>query len=154
MLLVRIRTRRHRWTGRFEAHLWDKGTWNPTQKKKGKQGTYTYVYVDIEHEQAVYVYIFVCTVYDTYVRTYTMNAEQQFTLERTTRKTRQQEPTIWQRSSTGDLAPTPTFRYVVYSYSYIWCGSEYIKRFLFDEIRSSRVVRKEKLRYQYTYIRM
>ncbi|CAN6208768.1 unnamed protein product [Urochloa humidicola] len=28
---------RHRWTGRFEAHLWDKGTWNPTQKKKGKQ---------------------------------------------------------------------------------------------------------------------
>jgi len=31
---------RHRWTGRFEAHLWDKGTWNPTQRKKGKQGTY------------------------------------------------------------------------------------------------------------------
>ncbi|XP_011021597.1 PREDICTED: AP2-like ethylene-responsive transcription factor At1g79700 [Populus euphratica] len=28
---------RHRWTGRFEAHLWDKGTWNPTQRKKGKQ---------------------------------------------------------------------------------------------------------------------
>jgi hypothetical protein len=28
----------HRWTGRFEAHLWDKGTWNPTQKKKVKQG--------------------------------------------------------------------------------------------------------------------
>ncbi|KAL7149864.1 hypothetical protein ABFS83_05G069800 [Erythranthe nasuta] len=28
---------RHRWTGRYEAHLWDKGTWNPTQKKKGKQ---------------------------------------------------------------------------------------------------------------------
>ncbi|XP_077245277.1 AP2-like ethylene-responsive transcription factor At1g16060 [Tasmannia lanceolata] len=28
---------RHRWTGRFEAHLWDKGTWNATQKKKGKQ---------------------------------------------------------------------------------------------------------------------
>ncbi|KZV53274.1 hypothetical protein F511_07568 [Dorcoceras hygrometricum] len=31
---------RHRWTGRFEAHLWDKGTWNVTQKKKGKQGAY------------------------------------------------------------------------------------------------------------------
>lgn len=31
---------RHRWTGRFEAHLWDKGSWNPTQRKKGKQGTY------------------------------------------------------------------------------------------------------------------
>ncbi|XP_038885870.1 AP2-like ethylene-responsive transcription factor At1g16060 [Benincasa hispida] len=28
---------RHRWTGRFEAHLWDKGYWNPTQRKKGKQ---------------------------------------------------------------------------------------------------------------------
>lgn len=29
---------RHRWTGRFEAHLWDKLSWNATQKKKGKQG--------------------------------------------------------------------------------------------------------------------
>ncbi|KAI5056734.1 hypothetical protein GOP47_0028552 [Adiantum capillus-veneris] len=28
---------RHRWTGRYEAHLWDKSTWNATQKKKGKQ---------------------------------------------------------------------------------------------------------------------
>uniref|UniRef100_A0A0A0LFB3 AP2/ERF domain-containing protein n=1 Tax=Cucumis sativus TaxID=3659 RepID=A0A0A0LFB3_CUCSA len=31
---------RHRWTGRFEAHLWDKLSWNMTQKKKGKQGAY------------------------------------------------------------------------------------------------------------------
>ncbi|KAK7340500.1 hypothetical protein VNO77_21205 [Canavalia gladiata] len=31
---------RHRWTGRFEAHLWDKLSWNITQKKKGKQGAY------------------------------------------------------------------------------------------------------------------
>ncbi|KAL5759599.1 hypothetical protein ACOSP7_018119 [Xanthoceras sorbifolium] len=31
---------RHRWTGRYEAHLWDKGSWNPTQRKKGKQGAY------------------------------------------------------------------------------------------------------------------
>ncbi|KAF3971429.1 hypothetical protein CMV_004979 [Castanea mollissima] len=31
---------KHRWTGRYEAHLWDKGSWNPTQKKKGKQGAY------------------------------------------------------------------------------------------------------------------
>ncbi|GMP30494.1 hypothetical protein CsSME_00005141 [Camellia sinensis var. sinensis] len=30
----------HRWTGRFEAHLWDKLSWNVTQKKKGKQGAY------------------------------------------------------------------------------------------------------------------
>ncbi|KAG7979373.1 hypothetical protein I3843_05G128400 [Carya illinoinensis] len=29
-----------RWTGRFEAHLWDKGSWNPTQRKKRKQGAY------------------------------------------------------------------------------------------------------------------
>ncbi|KAJ7539996.1 hypothetical protein O6H91_11G117700 [Diphasiastrum complanatum] len=28
---------RHRWTGRYEAHLWDKGAWNHTQNKKGKQ---------------------------------------------------------------------------------------------------------------------
>ena len=28
---------RHRWTCRFEAHLWDKLSWNVTQKKKGKQ---------------------------------------------------------------------------------------------------------------------
>lgn len=31
---------RHRWTGRYEAHLWDKGSWNPTQRKKGKQGSH------------------------------------------------------------------------------------------------------------------
>ncbi|XP_071929663.1 AP2-like ethylene-responsive transcription factor At1g79700 [Coffea arabica] len=28
---------RHRWTGRFEAHLWDKTTWNAIQTKKGRQ---------------------------------------------------------------------------------------------------------------------
>uniref|UniRef100_A0A453KWD4 AP2/ERF domain-containing protein n=1 Tax=Aegilops tauschii subsp. strangulata TaxID=200361 RepID=A0A453KWD4_AEGTS len=28
---------RHRWTGRFEAHLWDKNSWNESQNKKGKQ---------------------------------------------------------------------------------------------------------------------
>ncbi|PPD73408.1 hypothetical protein GOBAR_DD29667 [Gossypium barbadense] len=26
---------RHRWTGKYEAHLWDKLSWNVTQKKKG-----------------------------------------------------------------------------------------------------------------------
>ncbi|CAK8561254.1 unnamed protein product [Lathyrus sativus] len=31
---------RHRWTGRFEAHLWDKSSWNNIQNKKGKQGAY------------------------------------------------------------------------------------------------------------------
>ncbi|TYG36895.1 hypothetical protein ES288_D13G099700v1 [Gossypium darwinii] len=33
---------RHRWTGRYEAHLWDKLSWNVTQKKKGKQDTFQY----------------------------------------------------------------------------------------------------------------
>ncbi|RID47075.1 hypothetical protein BRARA_I03702 [Brassica rapa] len=28
---------RHRWTGRYEAHLWDKSSWNSIQNKKGKQ---------------------------------------------------------------------------------------------------------------------
>ncbi|XP_059654535.1 ethylene-responsive transcription factor WRI1-like [Cornus florida] len=28
---------RHRWTGRFEAHLWDKNTWNSIQNKRGRQ---------------------------------------------------------------------------------------------------------------------
>ncbi|KAF5185395.1 Ap2-like ethylene-responsive transcription factor [Thalictrum thalictroides] len=28
---------RHRWTGRYEAHLWDKSCWNESQKKKGRQ---------------------------------------------------------------------------------------------------------------------
>ncbi|KAH9613389.1 hypothetical protein KSS87_009275, partial [Heliosperma pusillum] len=28
---------RHRWTGRFEAHLWDKDCWSDAQKKKGRQ---------------------------------------------------------------------------------------------------------------------
>ncbi|KAK9912272.1 hypothetical protein M0R45_036142 [Rubus argutus] len=31
---------RHRWTGRYEAHLWDKSSWNDIQKKKGRQGAY------------------------------------------------------------------------------------------------------------------
>ncbi|CAL5415602.1 unnamed protein product [Camellia sinensis] len=34
-----VTTPKHRWTGRFEAHLWDKGSWNATQRKKGKQET-------------------------------------------------------------------------------------------------------------------
>ncbi|WCJ32488.1 AP2-like ethylene-responsive transcription factor At1g16060 [Euphorbia peplus] len=38
---------KHRWTGRYEAHLWDKASWNPTQKKKGKQGAY-----DVEESAA------------------------------------------------------------------------------------------------------
>ncbi|OWM65853.1 hypothetical protein CDL15_Pgr015278 [Punica granatum] len=29
-----------RWTGRYEAHLWDKNCWNESQNKKGRQGAY------------------------------------------------------------------------------------------------------------------
>ncbi|GAV71461.1 AP2 domain-containing protein [Cephalotus follicularis] len=36
---------RHRWTGRYEAHLWDKNCWNESQNKKGRQGAY-------DHEDA------------------------------------------------------------------------------------------------------
>lgn len=35
---------RHRWTGRYEAHLWDKSTWNQNQNKKGKQGLLWFCY--------------------------------------------------------------------------------------------------------------
>ncbi|KAK4483582.1 hypothetical protein RD792_010781 [Penstemon davidsonii] len=31
---------RHRWTGRYEAHLWDKTTWNNVQNKRGRQRAY------------------------------------------------------------------------------------------------------------------
>ncbi|KAK4414249.1 Ethylene-responsive transcription factor WRI1 [Sesamum alatum] len=31
---------RHRWTGRYEAHLWDKTTWNSIQNKRGRQRAY------------------------------------------------------------------------------------------------------------------
>ncbi|EPS69929.1 hypothetical protein M569_04834, partial [Genlisea aurea] len=31
---------RHRWTGRFEAHLWDNSCVKPGQTRKGKQGGY------------------------------------------------------------------------------------------------------------------
>ncbi|WOL03871.1 hypothetical protein Cni_G12591 [Canna indica] len=41
---------RHRWTGRFEAHLWDKHCWNPVQSKKGRQGAYD------EEEAAAHTY--------------------------------------------------------------------------------------------------
>ncbi|KAF9597287.1 hypothetical protein IFM89_016428 [Coptis chinensis] len=40
---------RHRWTGRFEAHLWDKNSVN-SKKKKGKQGAYD------EEEAAAHTY--------------------------------------------------------------------------------------------------
>ncbi|KAJ8750400.1 hypothetical protein K2173_014315 [Erythroxylum novogranatense] len=44
---------RHRWTGRFEAHLWDKLSWNVTQKKKGKQ-VYLGAYDDEEAAARAY----------------------------------------------------------------------------------------------------
>ncbi|XP_078437830.1 AP2-like ethylene-responsive transcription factor At1g79700 [Wolffia australiana] len=44
---------RHRWTGRFEAHLWDKKSWNPITKKKGRQ-VYLGAYDDEEAAARTY----------------------------------------------------------------------------------------------------
>ncbi|KAJ8755570.1 hypothetical protein K2173_022149 [Erythroxylum novogranatense] len=44
---------RHRWTGRYEAHLWDKTTWNQNQNKKGKQ-VYLGAYDDEEAAARAY----------------------------------------------------------------------------------------------------
>ncbi|KAB2079510.1 hypothetical protein ES319_A05G009200v1 [Gossypium barbadense] len=44
---------RHRWTGRFEAHLWDKNCWNESQNKKGRQ-VYLGAYDD--EESAAHAY--------------------------------------------------------------------------------------------------
>ncbi|KAI4381513.1 hypothetical protein MLD38_007578 [Melastoma candidum] len=44
---------RHRWTGRYEAHLWDKSTWNESQNKKGKQ-VYLGAYDDEEAAARAY----------------------------------------------------------------------------------------------------
>ncbi|XP_077247608.1 AP2-like ethylene-responsive transcription factor At1g16060 isoform X2 [Tasmannia lanceolata] len=41
---------RHRWTGRYEAHLWDKNHFHPGQNKKGRQGAYD------EEEAAAHTY--------------------------------------------------------------------------------------------------
>ncbi|CDY23833.1 BnaC04g02040D [Brassica napus] len=43
----------HRWTGRYEAHLWDKTTWNQNQNKKGKQ-VYLGAYDDEEAAARAY----------------------------------------------------------------------------------------------------
>nr|GMC67301.1 AP2-like ethylene-responsive transcription factor At1g79700 [Ipomoea batatas] len=45
---------RHRWTGRYEAHLWDKLSWNATQKKKGKQVIYAGAYDEEEAAARAY----------------------------------------------------------------------------------------------------
>ncbi|KAF6143620.1 hypothetical protein GIB67_012419 [Kingdonia uniflora] len=40
---------RHRWTGRYEAHLWDKAAWNPIQNRKGRQVTKYMISTKIVH---------------------------------------------------------------------------------------------------------
>lgn len=44
---------RHRWTGRYEAHLWDKNCWNEGQNKKGRQ---VYLGAYDEEEAAAHTY--------------------------------------------------------------------------------------------------
>ncbi|CAN0919533.1 AP2-like ethylene-responsive transcription factor At1g16060 [Linum grandiflorum] len=44
---------RHRWTGRYEAHLWDKNSWNDSQNKKGRQ---VYLGAYDEEEAAAHAY--------------------------------------------------------------------------------------------------
>lgn len=44
---------RHRWTGRYEAHLWDKSCWNQSQNKKGRQ-VYLGAYDDEEAAARAY----------------------------------------------------------------------------------------------------
>ncbi|KAI4355861.1 hypothetical protein L6164_004592 [Bauhinia variegata] len=44
---------RHRWTGRYEAHLWDKNCWNQSQNKKGRQ-VYLGAYDDEEAAARAY----------------------------------------------------------------------------------------------------
>ncbi|CAN1121443.1 AP2-like ethylene-responsive transcription factor At1g16060 [Linum perenne] len=44
---------RHRWTGRYEAHLWDKNTWNHSHNKKGRQ---VYLGAYDEEEAAAHAY--------------------------------------------------------------------------------------------------
>ncbi|XWS27242.1 hypothetical protein CRYUN_Cryun26dG0097900 [Craigia yunnanensis] len=40
VILQKMVSLRHKWTGRYEAHLWDKNCWNESQNKKGRQGAY------------------------------------------------------------------------------------------------------------------
>ncbi|KAL6661337.1 hypothetical protein ACP70R_000721 [Stipagrostis hirtigluma subsp. patula] len=43
---------RHRWTGRFEAHLWDKDARSASRPKKGKQANAVYLGAYVEEEAA------------------------------------------------------------------------------------------------------
>lgn len=62
---------RHRWTGRYEAHLWDKNCWNESQNKKGRQGSLSRFmfscmgsnyYLQIDHENYFNIGIYDLTV--------------------------------------------------------------------------------------------
>ncbi|KAL7258724.1 hypothetical protein ACSBR1_004759 [Camellia fascicularis] len=40
---------RHRWTGRYEAYVWDKNYWNESQNKKGRQGSISLLFLYYEY---------------------------------------------------------------------------------------------------------
>ncbi|KAG0469049.1 hypothetical protein HPP92_018377 [Vanilla planifolia] len=44
---------RHRWSGRYEAHLWDKNSWNSIHNKKGRQ---VYLGAHLDEEAAARTY--------------------------------------------------------------------------------------------------
>lgn len=95
---------RHRWTGRYEAHLWDKGCWNPTQRKKGKQvylGECLVHPVDCLpfHYFLSFSWVFVLYIFDI---SENIGYEQALMMK----KNLPQELMIWQHSNTGESQPS------------------------------------------------
>ncbi|CAI0420956.1 unnamed protein product [Linum tenue] len=54
---------RHRWTGRYEAHLWDKNCWNESQNKKGRQGSGSHLAPGEMEFNGIQIHIILYTVY-------------------------------------------------------------------------------------------
>ncbi|CAM6093779.1 unnamed protein product [Calypogeia fissa] len=88
----------HRWTGRYEAHLWDKSWWNQSQNKKGRQGRavgFPGVYPNIEVLQDI------ITMAGGKLELAASLATNTSTSAPTVLKKKLQQLTTWQPSSTG-----------------------------------------------------